>query len=500
MTTFESLIKKYEFDGTNFIHKLGRDSGSLVKKFKLYEEFDKLGIPEHEWDSALNSLSIECTPKESQGNIDYSSSARELYLELGLENNFKLVQTSSNPFPLVYEIIDGVLVLIGHRGEIDGDVFLSHLKKYGSSLLKIILDKFSGFALSKRVPEPTQLQIMNRFLELVMPFDSDFTHMDVLDNELHPVTVEGCNVTSLVKIPYIRQDVLKTDLNAKLIDLLDHMTNHEYLCAIIWGALNGIHYPYLIYIKGHGGDGKSSFISMLGKLFKNSIATFQEKDKFSNRNMYNKGIINITENTNPYLLSKSIIKSITGGNYVNIEGKGKDGFNGQIMGLMIADSNINLSLLGEDFESRRLRFYEIVRRNIKERSGKQKYLEEISSTPNEFLNYCRQCHEKLGTIDGLVKPEPNQEEILLRFADPTIKTKFNKFIEKRYKNTIFQKDLKIDRGEINLILLESFPRDEFVIQNFERFLKYTHNVEVEGAYYLGWGIKPVEKSNVGDNI
>lgn len=495
----KELISKISYEDGDFVWKKGKQSGKIIEKQALQVALSNQGIDFEDFSNVIEKLKELCTPQDSK---DYPSAteAQSLYLELRLNEKFKLIQSPANPFPIIYENIDGVLVMIGHCGEVDGDTFLEHLKKYRSPLLKIILENFYIFAVSKRVPEPTQLQVMNSFLEKVMPFDSELTDVSILDSEMHPVTVEGCKVVSLIKIPYVKQNVVKTDLNARLVDLLDHITNHEYLCAIIWGALNGIHYPYLVYLKGHGGDGKSSFIAMLGKLFKNSIATFQEKDKFSNRNMYNKGIINIAETTNPYLLSKSIIKSITGGNYVNIESKGKDGFNGQIMGLMIADSNVNLSLLGEDFESRRLRYYEVVRREIKEKLGKQKYLEEISSTPNEFLNYCRQCYDKYSTIEGLIKPEPNQEEILLRFQDPTIKTKFNKFIEKRYKNTIFQQDLKIDRGEVNLVLMEAFPRDEFVISNFERYLKYNHKVEVEGAFYLGWGIKPAEKSNISDNI
>jgi len=502
MKHLEPVIKKIKYEDDCFFWTKGKYANTAVDEKSLHITLLQAGITVNELDEAIEYLKEQCAPKPIvKEYLDIPNiSASEMYLELKLQDRFKLIQSPANPFPIIYENIDGVLVMVGHCGEVDGSTFLEHLKKYRSPALKTILDNFAIYAISKRVPEPTQLQIMNSFLEKAMPFDSDITPVKIIDTEMHPVTVEGCSVTSLIKIPYTKQNVLKSDLNPRLVDLLDNIINHEYLCAIIWGTLNGIHYPYLVYLKGSGGDGKSSFIAMLGKLYKNSIATFQEKDKFSNRNMYNKGIINITENNNPYLLSKSIIKAITGGNYVNIEGKGKDGFNGQIMGLMIADSNINLSLLGEDFESRRLRYYEVVRRDIKDRVGKQKYLEEISSTPNEFLNYCRQCFEKHSTDEGLIKPEPNQDEILLKFQDPTIRTKFTKFLEKRYRNTTFNKDLKMDRGEVNLVLLETFPRDEFVISNFERFIKHEHGVEVAGSYYLGWGINEKEKSNVIDML
>ena len=74
---------------------------------------------------------------------------------------------------------------------------------------------------------------MNSFLEKAMPFDSDITPVKIIDTEMHPVTEEGCSVTSLIKIPYTKKNVLKTDLNPRLVDLLDNIINHEYLCAIL---------------------------------------------------------------------------------------------------------------------------------------------------------------------------------------------------------------------------------------------------------------------------
>jgi hypothetical protein len=51
-----------------------------------------------------------------------------------------------------------------------------------------------------------------------------------------------------------------------------------------------------------------------------------------------------------------------------------------------------------------------------------------------------------------------------------------------------------------LKLEEEMSKDKFAKNNFDRYLRKFHKVTFEGDLYIGWGLKPKEKSNVIDHI
>ena len=361
---------------------------------------------------------------------------------------------------------------------------------------------------AKNILEEFELDVLNDFhselSRLIDPKDwtrvSIFQSLDVCLNigrdiktisttfDPHPACVQGIDKFSLTIIPYSQKDITFVALNPYLQDFLRRTEHHTYLCAILWSHFIGNLLPYVIYLRGDGGDGKTSFINMLGKLAR-SYANFDGGDRFNYFNMFGKSIIGLNENESSKLMQNRVVKSISGGNSVQIEGKGKNSYSGQVRGLIIIDSNYDLELLGRQDEKRRLRYFRItvIDKTLNPITISQDtFIELLGQTPNEFLNYCRVCYEKLNIpgSGGLIQDTPNHDQIFTELTDSLQEHKFAEFYKHNIEKTHILEG-KCESVNILLALEKKFPKDPYVQRNFKKYLETHYKIKPSGKYFIG---------------
>lgn len=495
--------KLYGWDGNNFVIKKGSKSGTVVAlkeiHSKLLSEYD---VSLELVSDTVNELIQEIKSQQSNNFKNSGDIAENLKQAILKENAFKdfIISKTLSGTSIVYLKYNGRLHTIETLASLGADVLYEFLRGSDVEVIKSIKKAVLPFLEDKKKTDPgfdhcVKFLLSHVFLDEVIPNTLS------ADQSLYPVTIEGTDILAAYTIPYVKQEVKFYDLNNQLQDLLKRIENHRYLCATIFGYLLGHDYPYLIYLKGEGGDGKSSFVDMLGRLFGGSIAPWQDNNQFSMANMYMRGIINIAESTNELLLQQSLVKSITGGNIVNIESKNKTGFPGVIKCLLIADSNNDLRLLGKEFEIRRLRYFRVSPPNLQkgELLTKNKYVQFLNSTPNEFLNYCRQCFEELSLANGTIEEPSNHIEIIDSLTDPTDRDYFKHFIEVSNKDLTFKEGLSISKATVFKRLKADYPKDgehkKYVEANFKDYLLRHYKVKITPSLILGWGevAQPTEK-------
>lgn len=111
----------------------------------------------------------------------------------------------------------------------------------------------------------------------------------------------------------------------------------------------------IMWLKGQGNDGKSSvqraIEAVIGTNYCYSLKSGDEKDKWFQRNVFGKVLVNYADCRNIYLVSENSIKQLTGGDTTSIEGKGENSFTGKIYAKVLVTSNyapkINLELQAE---------------------------------------------------------------------------------------------------------------------------------------------------------
>lgn len=311
-----------------------------------------------------------------------------------------------------------------------------------------------------------------------------------IDEDPHPVVVEGCDKFALRTIPFKHKDATLGDLNPFLKDFLLRVSRYEHLCAVLWTNFIGIKTPYVIYLEGPGGDGKSGFVDMLRNLVEGSFATF-DMEKFNGFNMFNKSLLVLNENNSTHIMQNQIVKAVSGGDNMKIEGKGRDSFSGVIRGQIIIVSNHQPKIQGLDNETRRLCYYTVTKPLIDKDAllMPDRYKKELGATPNEFLNFCRQCYDKYKTIDGGVADPDNYADILTSLRDQEVAETNDKIILKLSEFFEFMPQEKILTVEIIKYIKEIDKNNKYAVSNFETCLYVDFGVKKEGKYYLGIGRK-----------
>ena len=431
----------------------------------------------------------------NDGEEDTDNLIEAIILEAQPLKNFFIVSVIGSNTLVYYrstELVKGVNITSIHGvctlGAFDNPRFaLEYLCKYEADLLQTLYIKLSPFSGKKRLAnvslEDTVTTIINTtHPQLTLPRIK-------LDNDPQTVGLEGLCEFALSTIPYKKQDVVFTDLAKTMQSFLSRVEHHQYLCAIIWSHLIGNMLPYVNYMRGFGGDGKTGFILYLGQLTK-SFASFDANTTFNYYNMFGKAIISIEENTTTHLMQNKVLKSITGGNLVQIEGKNKDAFTSQIRGLLFVDSNYDLECANTADERRRLRFFRV--KPIVDLDNNtmslQMYLNDLKTTNNEFLNYCRQCFDILEVKNsgGLIQKTPNHDSVFESMRDLVQDSVFadfyKKYVEPKYE---ICKDSECDMTDILINLTKQFSKDKFAKNNFKQWLRSEHNVLCDGRLFLG---------------
>jgi len=363
-------------------------------------------------------------------------------------NPFKNIKVYRSPQKdlIVHESDKGITIL-GKLEILTAKYLSTFLATTEPELYEQIVSELPKYINPKSPMKVTALECIQLCINLLKP-EINLPRINIEVEDLHPATVEGCDVVSLKKIPFSQKDVTFTDLNPYLQEFLKRVENHEHLCAIIWGQLTGKKWPYICYLYGKKGrEGKSAFINMIGSLSSNE--TLEKDSRFSLFPLYGKSFITVPENDKARLVSSSIVKAMTGNSPLKLEEKGKTSFTGRILGTILVDANVPPKISGKDFEIDRLRFFNVRHHGLSndERMEVSKYETEIKSTPNEFLNYCRQCYKQLRTPGDMLKEPSNHQELMESLEDVLQDYLYSEALEKTIKKlSVTAETTEIERG------------------------------------------------------
>ena len=302
-------------------------------------------------------------------------------------------------------------------------------------------------------------------------FYTDTKYRKELDNSIKPITLNNEHFAyHNINIEF--ND--KPELNPTLKEFLGRVSNHEHLCAILWLMFNGIKTPYVVYLHGGGGDGKSSFINMLCRIVKH-YGALELDGLFKYFHVFGKALITLTENTDTYLMQSKMIKEITGSSPVSCQEKGKSSFTSTIDGLLIVDSNNKLKLVGEDYEFRRLRYFFVApTAQGTDKVNPEIYVNKLCENPNEFINYCKLCYEKVGR-NNLVEASLEMQQQTYTLVDSYHKYNFEQACIKM--GLTFGEEYELTLPDFYKIFDSKVKnKDRFFLDNFKNYLRLTYNV------------------------
>lgn len=405
--------------------------------------------------------------------------------------HFKLIESSNSNKLLV-------MIQIGNKIEILGtlDVFnpreiINILHTFTPEIVTQLKQELAPYLSPKDPSLVSNQDLIQSCINILDPI-TDLERVKIDNEDIHPATIEGCEVVSLVKIPYTLQSSSYDQLNPLLREFLGRVDNHKHLCAIFWGQITGKFWPYICYLYGKDGrEGKTSFINMLSRIT-NSYANLTEDGKFVFAALYGKAIIMVPENERSRLVSSRTVKAITGGNLLSIEEKGKKAFSGKIRGTIIVDANVPLNISGKGFETERLRYFIVKSHNIPkhDRLSPEEYTKALDSTRNEFLNYCRQCCEELMTNGGMLQEPDNHEELMNSLADEEQNYEYKQILTK----ICAENGLKLivnSSTEVGYILSlakkASINKQAFYSNSFKNYLEKEHGIHESNKMFIGIG-------------
>src|SRR6516164_2759234 len=319
-----------------------------------------------------------------------------------------------------------------------------------------------------------------------------------VDPNAMPVALEGKgNHRADHIIPFHRKDSTLGELHPFLRGFLERTEDHKYLCAIIASRLLGFRHAYIPYLIGAGGDGKSTFISFLDKVVDGYTATLDVNDAtYGLYNCIDKIFLFVNDTSNKRIFYYETIKNISGNDFTRVNGKYQHARDVKLPGMILISSNQMPILTKAEWLKRRARIFKIspmpeeMKENLVDVGTA---VASMATTTNEFLNYCIQCLEEVGSIHtGEVKQPPTHKKIIDNGETPE---------EDEYED--FFQDLGVDLNPEYTITEYSFRKkirtkcqeqhkSEYFMQNFLAYLREKKGVTRGAGYYKGVGT-PIPK-------
>lgn len=508
MMTDERLLKlkktlSYDTVTEEFYIKGGVNNGLPADRRHLNMRIVSCGFDVSEIEEVIEVLKTVCVvrPKKVESSNEDMGDLREIILEkcheLDIFHNFKIINNKETKELLVYLKTNNSFELLCQPGEVTAEFLTKECKNRNLDTLDKLYEVFEKFTGGKvQATYDTVVKLVLNYTNVNRLFETIEVNTEPL-----PAVIEGVDKFALHTIPYKKEEVTIDSFGVDLKDFLTRVNNHEYLCAILWAHFVGHRNEYIVYLQGRGGDGKTAFINFLSNIVGDkAFGTYSRDNQFSNSAMYNKSIINIAENQNPHLLQDKPLKALTGGNKVSIEFKGRDAFQGYLVGLPISDSNEPLRIKGKKAETRRLRHFKVEPLDIdfeNEVSGAI-VTRRFTKDMNTFLNYSRQCFEKLSNKSGRIKDIPNMDKDFEAMLDPEFLARWDKFFETHKDSLDFDPSKKIEVVKITSLVMDYRKDNKFATSEFDDYLDIIKKVKKDptNKYYLGLG----NKSDIGDKV
>lgn len=438
----DKFIKRYKFENGIFYSRLGAWAGSKVPEDKIIKELMDSGVGFKDVPLALENLQRECGKRLSseEASEDLQDRIEEILDRQDFVKNFRYITIGTSSFLYHFNGVVAENIQVGFPFTKD---WIEILLKYANEDIVLLKNQLAPL-MSPKARQNISLEDVAKLVANRMDFSLREDLKETLRDNIKPVSLSTSEEISLHKVPF--EYVENAKPNSTMMEFLNRVSDHEYLCAITWLLFNGQKSPYVVYLYGTGGEGKSSFLNVIAKHVGTSAA-FSNDGKHSNYHMHGKAMIVLTENTDCFLLQNQSVKQITGNSLVSCEQKNKGAFTASLSGTLYADANKMLKLKGEEAEFRRLRIFRVNKPGKVELLDMNTYERKLSEDFNSFLNYCRQCFEKVGSKTAwLVPASPGQTADFKALTDRGFTIKSEQILLKIFKdlNLEYNKNGSID--------------------------------------------------------
>ncbi len=273
-------------------------------------------------------------------------------------------------------------------------------------------------------------------------------------------------------------------------DLLSRASAPEALCAYL-GSLfvDASDRQQYLWIYGEGNDGKGSLFRFLHRCF--GVAFGNEyvpegKDKFWTAGLLNKRIV-IFPDCNEYgFITTGLFKSLTGGDPVRMEFKGKQSFTALINTKFIYGSNERPKISGERSDLRRLIYCE-----MKSWVGDadSNYESRLWDEGGAFIHKCLEAYKKASPQHAAIVVDQDRLSALASDTEEVFEAATMHFKIAKGNSCTAAAFYAVVRGQVST--------NDHVIRKFKRYLERNHAVTKErrrGEGERGWfylGICPV---------
>ena len=278
--------------------------------------------------------------------------------------------------------------------------------------------------------------------------------------------------------------------------ILERLSDKETFLAWCWLLFSDpkVSTRQILWIRGNGHDGKTTLSRVISKYLglANICAWDLEpnsKNQFTTSKFRGKRLTTNSESHITRILDDKIVFRITGGDFVDIEGKGKDSYSEEISTFMLFNANKAPQINTYDpSHVSRLLYLEIEARKeeVKTATGRNfiadsNFEENLLSEKYQFLALCKKTYYTMKFLDarGFDSSKTIEPlEILGRLNLDTNKENRDKFFSVEYKNTRIPLTPKTHR----LIMthccdsIYSFFSNFFLKDNFEITKKFTDRI------------------------
>ncbi len=406
----EKLAQKYAYENGVFTEvgkrgpKVSLSSKDMLKILMDYYPYEELHARLHELTELIKAKKQDVW----DATIEQVARVREILNAQDFVKDFRLLLIDGVKYIYHFEDNRVTLVQAGYPSTSDWVSILLEYKNEEMVDLQMLLAPI----LYPKSPFSVTLESVTQLVANSLGFSKRKDLHETLLTDIKPVTLSTSDEISFYKIPY--EHVETPVLNPYMQEFLSRVSDSDYLCAIIWLTVNGFKSSYVVYLYGTGGEGKSSFLNVLKRQVQ-SAAALHKYNQFSNFSMHGKAMIVLTENTDCFLLQDKLVKQLTGNSLIACEPKNGKIFSANLPGTLYADGNKILKIKGEDFELRRLRLFKLRKPVIKDKRkdllAMATYEAFLAEDFNSFLNHCRVCFEKVGSVsDWLVPASDTQEQ------------------------------------------------------------------------------------------
>lgn len=206
-------------------------------------------------------------------------------------------------------------------------------------------------------------------------------------------------------------------------DVLGRMSNAEAFKAFV-GSLfipNSYSQQYL-WLHGPGGDGKGSIFRFLADCFGKSYAAEtppQTDNRFWASGLLHKRVVVFADCDASDIVRKDFFKSLTGGDFIRVEKKGKDAYTAKLEAKIIFGSNTLPAISPEKSDLRRLILCQM---QTWEGGSDPTFERRLAAEASGFIAKCLATYRAVCPADDMIPTDTEDAEILSTHIDERYET------------------------------------------------------------------------------